>query len=139
LSGGLEDDDDYERGKSGSTQTQTRCFGLTTFELPPSLQPSAAGSHPQPLRGGSLTAASAAPQAPPLCRTAPLTRPLSSGSGSAGRGEFKPARGIGGTFGAPPLAGRLGTSAGYRRHVISDYNRKVRAFNNNGRERERRA
>lgn len=127
--GGGSEEDDYEGDKApGSAQTALR-FGVTTFGVTtfgPQLSPQPHSSPPR------SPAASAAPEAASPCRIAPRARPLSSSSGGSGGrgglggGEFKPARAVGGTFGAPPLAGRFGTSAGYRRHVVHDYNRKVR-------------
>lgn len=115
---GHEEDDDHERGKSlGSNGRETLRFRSTTSEESlPTLQSESAHSRAAGVRRAPLPATSSISHH--LAQLA--TRPRSSA------GDFKPVRGVGGMFGAPPLQGRFGTSVGYRKHVMNDYNRKVR-------------
>ena len=114
---GHEEDDDYERGKSlGSNGREFMRFRSTTSgESLPTLQSNSAHSRGTRVRRAPLPTSSSSHHVAQLA-----TRPRSSA------GDFKPVRGVGGMFGSPPLRGRFGTSVGYRKHVMNDYNRKVR-------------
>jgi hypothetical protein len=117
---GHHEDDEFERGKS------LRNNGQGTFRFRTTEDKDALPTL-QPVSDSAQSLCTERRRAPRLITSnhrvaQPIVRPQSSA------GDFRPVRGVGGSFGAPPLVGRFGTSAGYRKHVMDDYNRKVRTL-----------